>query len=961
MPKRNKLFMLRRLISTCLATSITLPLLAQAQSDTAPEVEEVVVTGSYIRNSKFAENSPVDTVTQEDLYQSGAPNMGQYIRDLTYTQNTNTVANVNAGADGGQSATGATFNLRGLGENSTLTLMDGVRSVDTAVSSLIPDIAIARMEVVLDGGSALYGSDAVAGVVNLIPVKEFQGLRARAYYQRDEEGGMEEPALALMHGMSFNNGINWVGAMDYKKRTPLMMYERPRTLDYAYGWANSGMPGVWREVVGARLNVGGLHGGTLRTTNLRDPSCGAFANSPAETDLSAPLNNQSGIKVGASDCYMNYAVQWPLADGMREYNLYENLTWDAADWLQLEATMNLGYRENDSRQTGSYQQNANNRAALLVPANHPANPFGVALSPWLWRPIATAGTLPSFIEGSTGARLVKNSIYTDRWKLGARFDMSDTWTGYSYYSRQTSRRDSDTKLLNLPRMQLALSGLGGPAGNQWFNPFGSSDPRSPFYVAGRTDNSQEIVDWIHTNTDNVRTDKDELEIFEVTITGELFDLPAGAVSMATGYQMRDYTEFSGNNPYALIGQDYGTSIADSAPKNNTYYSNVKAAFVEVEAPLLETLTAQAAVRHERFGDFGLDATTPKVALRWEALPTLAIRASWGESFLAPTATAARPFDANEGCGEIFFGADPITGGVLNGGATCSSGNPNLQPETSTIKNIGFTWEPMDALSVSLDYQSIKYVDRIRTLSTDDAVALQFQQMLAGIGATPATYNRTPGSATRTAANAWLAANTGGGSPGVIRDASTQQVIKVIRQSANISSVWIDLLDLRTQYTYDTADWGSFETTLTASYYTDYRYEDLTGGVKDALGKQNAVTGIVPPLPKLKANLRLGWFMGQQSASVSAAYTHHVTFDDQVNNLLNGYKADRLIESQTIVNAQYAYVFSDYFDSEITVSAGVSNLFNQLPQRFPILGGFESRLQSPWGRQFWVSLDWQPGV
>jgi len=552
------------------------------------------------------------------------------------------------------------------------------------------------------------------------------------------------------------------------------------------------------------------------------------------------------------------------------------------------------------------------------------------------------------------------SDYTDRWKVGARFDMSETWTGYTYYSRQTSRRDSDEKLLSLPRMQLALSGMGGPNGDLWWNPFGSSDSRSPHYVAGVTDNSQEVVDWIHVNTDNVRQSKDELEIFEVTITGEVFDLPAGAVSMATGYQMRDYTEFSGNNPYALIGEDYNTSIEDSPPTNDTYYSNVKAAFVELEAPLLETLTLQAAVRHERFGDFGLEATTPKVALRWEALPDLAIRASWGESFLAPTATSARPFDPNEGCGEIFFGADPITGGVLNGGATCSSGNPELQPETSTIKNLGFTYEGVDNLSVSLDYQTIKYTDRIRTLSTDDAVGLQFQRMLAGIGSSEAAYDNTPGSATRNAANAWLAANAGSSATGVIRNPETQQVIKVIRQAANISSVWIDLFDMRTRYTYDTSDWGTFETTLTASYYTDFRYEDLTGGVQDALGKQNATTGIVPPMPKLKGNLRLNWFMGQQSAAVSANYTHHVTFDDQVNNLLTGYSADRLIESQTIVNAQYAYTFSDYFDSEITLSAGINNVFDQLPQRFPILGGFESRLQSPWGRQFWVSLDWQPG-
>src|SRR5690606_39240396 len=186
--------------------------------------------------------------------------------------------------------------------------------------------------------------------------------------------------------------------------------------------------------------------------------------------------------------------------------------------------------------------------------------------------------------------------------------------------------------------------------------------------------------------------------------------------------------------------------------------------------------------------------------------------------------------------------------------------------------------------------------------------------------------------------AWLAANAGSSATGVIRNADTQQVIKVIRQAANISSVWIDLFDMRTRYTYDTADWGTFETTLTASYYTDFRYEDLTGGVQDALGKQNATTGIVPPMPKLKGNLRGSWLMGQQSASVSANYTHHVTVDDQVNNRLTGYSAERLIESQTIVNAQYAYACSDHFDSGITQSAGINNVFVQLPRRFPSLGG-----------------------
>ena len=199
---------LRNMIKLGIAVSICSPMSLMAQQDQDAEVEEVVVTGSYIRNSAFAQNSPVATISQEDLYQSGAPSMANYIRDLSFTQNTNTVQNVLGDASGTQSGVGTTFNLRGLGENSTLTLMDGVRSIDTSVTAMIPDIAVARMEVVLDGGSALYGSDAVAGVVNMIPIKEFDGFRARTYYQVPEEGGMEEGNISFLWGKSFDNGIN---------------------------------------------------------------------------------------------------------------------------------------------------------------------------------------------------------------------------------------------------------------------------------------------------------------------------------------------------------------------------------------------------------------------------------------------------------------------------------------------------------------------------------------------------------------------------------------------------------------------------------------------------------------------------------------------------------------------------------------------------------------------------------
>lgn len=947
---------LSAVISGCVASSLALPVALYGQVGGETAIEEVVVTGSFIRNSAFAQNNPVDNVTQAEILESGAPNMGNYIRDLPYTQNTNTVANVNAGNSGGQSSVGTTFNLRGLGENSTLTLMDGMRSVDAGVNTLLPEIAIDRLEVVLDGGSALYGSDAVAGVVNLIPVKSFDGFRTRVYHQRDDPGAFEDNKIGVLFGKTFNNGLSWVIAADYANTTPLMTFERPRTLRADYGWATSGNPGVWRELVNATPNPGEVHGGSLVAPNLVDPSCGTFNE---VTDFGQPNNNPSGIPRPGGNCFFNYSQQWPLAEGKTEMNLFQNLTYELGDRIELEAQMSLASRESENHNTLSYQLNANNRQVLVVPANHPANPYGVDVGPQLWRPFANAGTLPSYQDPATGARKQTFEDKISRYKFTARFDLTDTWTANSAYSFQHTHRDYTARMVNILHLSNALIGQGGPNGNEWFNPFGSADPRSPFYDADVTANSQALVDFI-APTVPFRTSEQELTVFEINATGDLYELPAGMARMAVGYQMRDIAEWNYANPLSKIRQDYNSSIIDTPPVDLDFGSRVQAAYVEFEVPILENLDAQVAVRHENFTTFRIKATTPKVAVRWEPIPTLALRASVGESFLAPTPADARPFDPNENCGEIFFGADPLTGGVLNGGATCSSGNQNLRPETSDIWNAGFTWEPINDLSISLDYQSIEYTDRIRTLGTLDVVAIEFQEMLRAIGSTADAYDPTPGSATRNAANAWLAA---GGTPlaRVTRETGTQRVSRVVRQAANVSTVWVDLFDARAQYSFDTSNLGSFTTTLSATLNTNYEYSDGTV-VVDALGKQNAQTGIVAPVPELKSQLRVAWTKDRHNASITYNYQDAVEFDDQVNNALTGVQppADGEIEAWDVVNGQYTYLFDQYFDSQISLSLGVNNLFDKQPQLLPVLGGFESRLHAPWGRQIWMSLDWTPG-
>lgn len=936
------------MISTTMSTN-----LVSAQEPTA-EVEEVVVTGSYIRNSRFSQNNPVDTVSAADIAESGAPDLGNYIRDLTYTSNTNTVNNVNAGSSGNQNAFGATFNLRGLGESSTLTLVDGVRTIDSAVDYLLPDIAIERMEVVLDGGSALYGSDAVAGVVNMIPIKDFDGLRLSTFYQTDEGGGYEQPKIGALYGRSFANGdIQWVIAGDYGVRTPLMNYERPRTLRADFSWNPASNPGVWRRLSGASNVIGGLHGGQQVGPQLRDPSCGTFNE---VTDLGAKLNNPSGIARGTNECYYTYAASWPLADGSEDYNVYQNAAWEVSSQLRLEATMNYTWRKNDNRNNGAYPSAFNNRNVLVVSENHPDNPFGVEVGPHLWRPYARSGTEPSHWE--SGNRLQSEIDKIQRYKFGGSYDFGNSWSAYGYISTQQLRQHRDHSLIYMDRLQLALLGQGGPNRNEWYNPFGSADPRSPFYIAGETDNSQALMDYIFEPVNNVLSESSDLDIFELTATGNVFALPAGDIAMATGIQVRDYKEKSLNDPYALAGNSYNQSLADSVPVNATYESKVQAAFLELEAPIFSNLAVQMAVRHENFTSFDLKTTTPKIALRWEALPDLAFRGSWGESFLAPSASNARPFDPNENCGEIFSGNDPLTGQTLQGGTSCASGNPDLRPETSEIWNLGFTWEPLDVLSLSLDYQTIEYSDRIRTLGNEDMARNEFKAMLAAIGSSEATYSSAPGSATREAANAWVASV---GDPRVSRNPVTQRVERVVRQAGNVNTVWVDLVDARVQYELATGDLGTFTTTLSGSSYTKYEYKAGENDIQDALGLQNWNTGIVPPVPKFKGSLRVNWFLDNHSANINTSYTSAVTFDGSVNNLLTGIPAPSSgeVHAWSETNIQYAYVLDSFFDSEFTISLGVRNVFDKLPQLLPLVGGFESRLHTPWGRQFWASVNWSP--
>jgi len=907
-------------------------------------------------------------VTAEDLLESGAPNMAQYIRDLTYVQNVDVVAVVLGGQDGPQTSNGASFNLRGLGENSTLTLVDGARTVDSRLNTTFPQIAMERMELVLDGGSALYGADAVAGVVNLIPVKEYDGFRARSYYQRPEDGANEEMRLSALWGRSFDNGLNYVGAFETYLRTPLMWYERGREHNVSQGTSSSGNPGTFKQVVGADENwvPGTPHGGTLTGPRLLDPSCGTF-NQGAPTHGYGPNPLPSGTAHPSGFCTFEYSAQAEILNHAQEYSVYNNLEWQATDWLTFGAQMMNWLQDQEGRGTYASPNPANNRLLAFVPAEHPANPYGFDVAPDLWR-VYTHQPQNQYPYGinDDSSRAFQSYDQVNKIKLYANYDISDTWSGYSYYAKQERTYRRDVSGVRTSRLGLALRGMGGPSGDQWFNPFGSGDTRSPFWEPG-LENTREINDWMAYRNENFKSSENILDIFETVVTGEVFDVPAGTVQMAFGYQWRDLEQNTFQEPFESGGENfiwgiYGEPIAP----DEVFFSAVRSVFAEVEVPILDNLAIKGAVRHEEFTDQGLDATTPKISARYEVIPDLALRASWGESFLAPTPFQTREARTNENCVDMYSGRDDLSGTLLLGGLSCRSGNPNLGPEQAEITNLGFTWSPSgdwDGFEFSVDYQQIDYTDRIRTLSEDDVTRNQFIAMLRGTGQSEASYDPTPGSASRTQADAWLGQFGVGGAGGNLFRRPDGSVELVLIQSANVAEFDVELFDVKASYNYQTDDYGTFNTRLQATIYDNYVFTDKDGSERDVLGQQNARTNIAPPMPEVKLAWNTNWFMDNHSASMSLTWFSAIDHDAQVVDLYpfdGTFQPPSEIEEDPIVDVRYTYLFDDFFDSEIQATFGINNLFDYEPTLTGQIGGFESRLINNFYRQYFVSIDWVPG-
>ena len=636
--------------------------------------EEVIVTGSYIKGSPTDGASPVEILNRDTIEGIGAINVADITANIAVDSGSeNNADSFTSGATQGRT----NVNLRGLGLTSTLVLIDGKRQTlagatanDGSVfvdTSAIPVIALERVEVLKEGAASIYGSDAVAGVVNYILRRDFSGFEVDITRQQIEAtSSSRDDRASFIYGGEFGNS-NVVLAYSTLDRSPM-----PGS---AKDLAPLGISGLGTSflLLGADTVTSGPYAGTYAAgENVPDPNCVA---------------NQGILIPQASGqrCGFRYGDRFNIVNEENHAQIYGSVisTLDSGitvtfDYLKAETKVW------DNPQSPSYP--ALSYLGTPIAAGTGGSPFSVPVI-WIGRPLGA--TFPS--------PLAPRDVNTTRYSLGfeGTFDNGFEWNfdvTNSYEYAYGNQPDTVTSRLNA-----AIAGTGGPNGNETFNLFDPS-ANSAALIAHIT-GAQET--WTYVN----------LDVVDFVTSGQL-----GNVSIATGLQYRE-EEFEVNRdagstvtfdndgnllqPADLIFLGGGTEVS---PSRSSY-----AIFAEAKADLTDNLELSGAIRYE---DLESDETIdPKLSLRYQASDSVVLRASVSTSFRE--ASLAQLYADNVGLqGMQDFDTDGNTVGQPTFIRIAQKGNLNLQPESADNLNVGILWSPTDSFDMKLDYWAVDYQDVI---------------------------------------------------------------------------------------------------------------------------------------------------------------------------------------------------------------------------------------------------------
>ena len=857
------------------------------------ELEQIVVTGSRIARSELESDAPLALVSSADIARTGLVSVGDVLQALSSTDGTGLrpITTQTNGSDGASQ-----ISLRNLGAERTLILIDGRRWVTDGSGivdlNTIPSSMIERIEVLKDGASAIYGSDAIAGVINIITKKEFEGVQLDAYYGTTSAGDGAQDNYGVTIGANGERG-NGVVNINYSSQEAIFAKDRKISKTPYYGCTDPnvydpfGLCGSASTPWGS-FAVPGLSG---RRTLAQDGSTGESA------DDFVPFTSLARF---------NFAPQNYMQQPVERTNIFASGNYEITD--HVEAYAKAVYTKiESSQQLASVPLTANMNGAngpqWQIPISSASyfNPFGATINAWNSRTVVLGPRNPTYDYDVYGVNLgVKGDFdafeRTFNWDMGLQYnDGQYDSVGKNYVNLFNlknalgpSFRDTEG-VLRCGTPGAVISGCVP------YNVFGGPDLGLANGVITAEEQAQmkNYVGYTQVSTSgNTSTN------WYADISTELFQLPAGALGIAIGLEDRKNEYF--DQPDTLVASGGSSDNFSEATKGQ---QTVFEYYIEANIPVLkdvvgaQELTVNVANRWSEYdasGRVGLDnvesepgnPSTTKISLIWRPIDQLMIRGSWGETFRAPSVvdlyagqgesfpqvqdpcnTGGWPTLTPEGQQQCIDDGVPVGGWVQPTGQLRAliGGNPDLTPEQGDNLTYGFVWEPtfLDNFSMTVDYWSIQLEDAIQYFGASTTLSRCYRALETDYCD---LVDRTV--------------------LGEVAGINTTYFNAAEREASGV--------DLGLRYSFDTEGWGSFGFQWDTTYVLEdkFKLSDET--------EWTEATGIYDGVVhwELRSNLTTTWSLENFSAAWTMRYTSELEDDCWVGSPDYGYGYTKFNDGET---------------------------------------------------------------
>ena len=917
---------------------ISLGIYSQDAENNDSDVEEVVVVGSQIKGAKITGALPVSIISADDMDALGVDSGDELLDNIAELgQNTFNQNEFSGGYNASRGDVGA-FNLRDIGTGNTLTLLNGRRLITspgyqtepilggsmpvmTTNSNAIPVYGAERVEILRDGASAIYGADALAGVINTVLKTDFVGLNIRFKASAYDAYQAQDNKVSIQWGKDFDN-TNISLYFDTYRRDPIKGFEDPKWLAQdarvspglgefdGTAWDDTS----WRNT-NAASQYGVWHGGGSRYLRVV-PDSGSCTYTGASngngTCVSTTTSSSSAVRAQYN------TTRWMRPD-LERNNLFVFINTELDNGI--EAYSEIGFYNSLATQqlyggttlgAGSCAVTGSCTQPLLVPLSNY----------WLNQLVDSSGNKlvgSSQITNGLGLFKARNRFDTPRGYdshrttlrllQGLRGSMGDwDWDAAVLWSQAKSKQNnSGRQSLTLLNEALALS---------------TPDAYNPFCGPNCNDESPFTIDIVRGNSTS-------LYMFDFKAsTPELFDLPAGPVGMLVGFEsrkesyqdMRDpringqitYTVPAGpktGETFPIISDIVNSSATPDSSGSRTTYS----LFSELAIPVHETVDAQLAIRHEDSSDYG-DATVGKFAIGWQPIDQVKLRYSASETFRAPalilvnegflgrsssTTDHLLRYVAGDNIDDDYYSMQRVT-----------EGNPGLQPELGENESIGIVLEPINNLIITMDKWSIETEDTVGIFGMTNAILLD-------------TLMRIEGGASECSGN-----------PNVIRNSVPSEAVtwpsnlcpaglvqQVLDYYVNTDTRLIEGMDTSIIYSIDT-DYGDFGLKLVNVHYDTKNQEaggdalllsqaGQPGGLLDGLAPVRGVDNLLGLNGSIedKYTMKMSWRKGPYEVLLSG--THWDEFYESAHvETIDGVREMWVVDAMSMLNLTLGYKFKN---------------------------------------------------